>query len=369
MKDRIPSPGMAGRVLVTPEDGSAPFYATITMADEPTEGGTALNKANLLTDDTAALFGKDSAAVPNDIFDWLGQYNTHWWSALHGEASYGYEEKRTDITKNHFIMDETDITIYFSSEISIDQTTGAISLVDPQELFIENSKSGMTEGAAALAAIAPCYITGLYGNDGKVFYLPEGTTSAPYAGPDGCAIYYDLYEDANYGYMYLSYGGEPCAQLVTASVFSIAAGETTYVNSTDPDAYPNGEIVDGVTYAYLGVPLQKFPAMPQIATGSYVGTGVYGKSNPNSLTFDFEPKLVIITGKARSAEGYYQTMFVIKDAEVATVLTYTPDVYASQQVIAWSDNTLIWYFNGTGDVDSYNQLNGGGITYHYIAIG
>lgn len=31
------------RVLITPEDGSAPFYATLTRADEPTVLGTPLN--------------------------------------------------------------------------------------------------------------------------------------------------------------------------------------------------------------------------------------------------------------------------------------------------------------------------------------
>ena len=32
----------------------------------------------------------------------------------------------------------------------------------------------------------------------------------------------------------------------------------------------------------------------KIQTGSYVGTGTYGASNPCSLTFDFEPKLILI---------------------------------------------------------------------------
>ncbi len=50
MKDRIPT--KPGRVLLTPEDGSTPFYATITRADEPTQEGTPLNKANLLSDET-----------------------------------------------------------------------------------------------------------------------------------------------------------------------------------------------------------------------------------------------------------------------------------------------------------------------------
>ena len=36
-----------GRVLITPEDGSAPFYATMLRADEPTVAGTPINAASL----------------------------------------------------------------------------------------------------------------------------------------------------------------------------------------------------------------------------------------------------------------------------------------------------------------------------------
>lgn len=66
MKDRIPA--NPGRVLVTPENGGAAYYATLTRADNPTQEGTPLNKANLLTDATAALFGLGANAVPNDVF-------------------------------------------------------------------------------------------------------------------------------------------------------------------------------------------------------------------------------------------------------------------------------------------------------------
>ena len=54
-----------GRVLVTPEGGGTPYYATLTRADNPTQEGTPLNKANLLRDETAAKFGLDSSAVPD----------------------------------------------------------------------------------------------------------------------------------------------------------------------------------------------------------------------------------------------------------------------------------------------------------------
>lgn len=57
MRDRQPSPGKEGRVLITPEDEGAPFYAVISMADDPIDEGTPLDKKNLLTDDTASILG------------------------------------------------------------------------------------------------------------------------------------------------------------------------------------------------------------------------------------------------------------------------------------------------------------------------
>lgn len=58
MQDRVPV--NPGRVLVSPEDGSAAYYATLTRADNPTQEGTPLNKATFLSDETAELLGLDS---------------------------------------------------------------------------------------------------------------------------------------------------------------------------------------------------------------------------------------------------------------------------------------------------------------------
>lgn len=63
MKDRIPYPGQEGRVLIRFEDGTEK-YAIITMADNPIEEGTALKKANLLSDKTAELLGFTAADDP-----------------------------------------------------------------------------------------------------------------------------------------------------------------------------------------------------------------------------------------------------------------------------------------------------------------
>ena len=68
MEDRLPTPGQEGRVLITPEDGSAPFYAKVEMADNPTQAGTPLNKQTLLQDATCSILGIPNTSVPNDAF-------------------------------------------------------------------------------------------------------------------------------------------------------------------------------------------------------------------------------------------------------------------------------------------------------------
>ena len=73
MQDRVPV--NPGRVLITPENGAAPYYATMTRADNPTQEGTALNKATLLKDATAAKLGLGADAVPDDAFNVLAAKN------------------------------------------------------------------------------------------------------------------------------------------------------------------------------------------------------------------------------------------------------------------------------------------------------
>lgn len=67
MKDRVPQ--YPGRVQLLPVTGQANKY-DMTLADEPTEQGTPLNKANLLTDATATALGLDPNDNPsvNDAF-------------------------------------------------------------------------------------------------------------------------------------------------------------------------------------------------------------------------------------------------------------------------------------------------------------
>ena len=94
----------------------------------------------------------------------------------------------------------------------------------------------------------------------------------------------------------------------------------------------------------------------QIATGSYVGTGKYGASNPNTLSFEFEPKLVVIIGGGPPPS---QTFFV-KDSHSSRDTNSTSS--GGVITVSWETNTVNWY---AGNANS--QFNSG--TYYYFAIG
>lgn len=70
MTDRQPL--FPGRVRLEPVEGQENTYDMI-MADAPTDDGTPLNKATLLSDETAALYGLEpETAVPDDVLELLG---------------------------------------------------------------------------------------------------------------------------------------------------------------------------------------------------------------------------------------------------------------------------------------------------------
>ena len=66
--------------------------------------GTALNKENLLQDNTAAIYGLGTDAVPDDVFAWLGKYNQYWWKQRVYVESSGYEEKQTAASDSIYLQ-------------------------------------------------------------------------------------------------------------------------------------------------------------------------------------------------------------------------------------------------------------------------
>ena len=92
MKDRVSL--YPGRVKLTPVAGQANLY-DLTRADQPTQEGTPLNKASLLKDATAELFGLDANAVPDDALALLSRFqnglgNEYVWSKSNDTGIVGY---------------------------------------------------------------------------------------------------------------------------------------------------------------------------------------------------------------------------------------------------------------------------------------
>ena len=95
MQDREPT--YPGRVTLTPVFGLANTY-DMERADRPLQEGTPLNKASLLKDTTAALFGLGTGAVPDDVLAELGKYKQYWW------------RRRVNVDSSHYVGNVTTVS-------------------------------------------------------------------------------------------------------------------------------------------------------------------------------------------------------------------------------------------------------------------
>ena len=100
----------------------------------------------------------------------------------------------------------------------------------------------------------------------------------------------------------------------------------------------------------------------QYETGSYTGTGMYGSSNPNTLTFSFEPKIVYVFGDLSAG---YATPYFCRPADSAYIGVGASLSTLYQVSLDWGDNSISWYSTGS----AVYQLNQQNVPYNYIAIG
>ena len=134
----------------------------------------------------------------------------------------------------------------------------------------------------------------------------------------------------------------------TAELPGIAAGTRISGDSGVQGYAP----VDGWLYA------TPYWASPQVILGSYAGTGTYGADSPNTLTFPFEPKLVLICPKNNWNMGIFAR-------GIERVGATWQQGSGRTSIVTWNENGLEWYSN---DGSSY-QFNSEGTTYIYLAIG
>lgn len=478
MQNREPT--YPGRVTLTPVSGLANTY-DMDRADQPLQPGTPLNKATLLKDATAALYGLGTGAVPDDVFAELGKYKQYWWRRRL-PAGERYTEQQTSLTSSVSISgSNSSWTLKLSKSITINQSTGAIELSSPENYAMTNISY---ETAKALAQKGPCYITNLKGATSDVYYIPANATTdtGAFANNSTATLFY--YEDSDGDTDFMILGGSkanPPGKKVTSAKTNAPASDWEYLQSSSRSAYPDsgevpissvwaehrennsdtlleynqsysyateisidqstggislvspqtttatnassemsfieskapcylktsydpskiyyvpagatsgtsytntlqgngfpvefgsagnphGMVVTAVQktinyeYEYLGIPFDNAVTAPKIETGSYVGTNMYGESNPNTLTFGFKPKIVIISINGTSTYGGAIFMYGQTRSSYTGVL-YNLD-YSDMPFLTWNENSVSWYSTHRG----YNQLNEDK-TYNYLAIG
>jgi hypothetical protein len=340
MQDRVPL--YPGRVTLTPVSGNTYDMA---MADQPQVVGTPLNKATFLKDATAALFELTSAAVPDDVFAWIGNLNKYWWRRM----SISYTITMTDIASG--TIGSSTQTMHYAS--SVDVVDGAITLHSPSTASIAIS----TAGAQAMVSHAPCYYY-MGSNSSVIRYLPSGSTSG--TSTSYTVRYYSSQSRLEYGSS-ASVKAKTCA--ATASY-----GSEEYVSASARNAYPDSGESGGYDYEYVGQPLSDMPTHLRCETGSYVGTGTYGESNPNSIEFAFTPKLVLIY----SSDMSMFTPYIAGASKFYSGYFSGTTPYLGENTVTLNDKTMSWY--GTSAQYQLNKAPTTGFpsfdgTYHYVAIG
>ena len=97
----------------------------------------------------------------------------------------------------------------------------------------------------------------------------------------------------------------------------------------------------------------------KVQTGSYVGTGTYGASNPCSLTFDFVPKFLLV-------KSIGDTIFGVNSAQLLLISPGTNFVgYTYTAYCSWNGQSVSWYSTAAADY----QFNIADLQFYYLAIG
>ena len=107
-------------------------------------------------------------------------------------------------------------------------------------------------------------------------------------------------------------------------------------------------------------------ANTKIQSGSYTGNGLYGESNKITLTFNFTPKLVILTGKGR----VYRNSSTYEESHAFFMYLWGHNSFSGADTAATTakpstnGNTLSWYAES-----NKTMYNISGEKYFWVAIG
>lgn len=109
--------------------------------------------------------------------------------------------------------------------------------------------------------------------------------------------------------------------------------------------------------------------MVSIETGSYVGTGTAGASNPNSISLSFPAKCLIVR-RVSNANQYVSYGLTLLGTGQTVIEATATDAGNNRFVYVTSFSNIVrWYATTQNGNDVGDQMNIQGQTYNWIAIG
>ena len=431
MQDREPT--YPGRVTLTPVYGLANTY-DMERADRPLQQGTPLNKASLLKDATAALYGKTNAAVPDDILNLLSKSALAQIKEKYTKTTIGTLAVGKTITLNVDGAAKEFIVVHQGKPSSLydDSCSGTWLLMkDIYENRVWQSGNINKYESSDIHAYLNSTFLNLFGSNikdsVKQVNIPYRKNGGPggtdQSGANGLPTKIFLLSGYEVGWTTSDNSDLPVDGAML-DYFTASSGgnskrianfngsasrwwlRSPYINDTSNvwTVYPNGSLdvrgasapngirpalilpstfvvytdssgnmyteqeyeakITDVLGNLISIPADQIKDGVKITTGSYIGTGTYGASNPNSLTFAFEPKVLFIAPITnQSGPLNYQSVFW---KGMTSFPTYIGSADTGMSVVVSWGTTVSWYTNGSY---ANRQLNDSGTSYAYIAIG
>ncbi|MFR2751991.1 MAG: DUF6273 domain-containing protein [Dysosmobacter welbionis] len=391
--------GSLGSTSVNPSYGALPAMImdpTILVSDDGTVGvpasPTALN-------------------VPIQVMQ--GRQITASWSAVDGVSSYILERKAD--------TDADWVQVYSGANTSFEETVGTWTSVQYRVKSLANGKYGdyTTSTSVSVVPLSALVISGSDGslgtltNDVQYSVSSSGTSTLTVTetingvntrtytatnGADNKISVVDL--PTGTGTIKITASTNPGSGVVTVT------REWTYTKAaiTFPDAgsvadlLQNGKTIwaktiaeavrtPGIWGGNLGLALSKLAqamlydpsdstftdisggAIPMVSieTGSYKGTGTSGSSNPNTLTFEFEPKALFIQ---EENDNYQALMLPGKTISYPFYNNGKDIMFPSRSYnrVAFSGSSVSWYCDGADSLATV-QLNQSNVNYYYLVLG
>ena len=171
------------------------------------------------------------------------------------------------------------------------------------------------------------------------------------------------------------------AESESAAVKNLISGLTSTSPASD-DLIPFQDVSSGnagkTTLSALASTLQSVRGYAKIQTGSYVGTGTYGESNPCSLMFNFIPQLLfifynigssykkIITVQEYNHGATYELICFLGNMGNYKIMTDSDKNNPKSTTDVSFVNTSVFWYNDSSQTSQWNSYN---TNYFYFCLG